>query len=263
MLLGIDHVLIAVQDVDHAIGDYRRLGFAVLRGGTHPRWGTHNALVPLADGSYFELIGVTDRMLALQSPFSRNVLQALERDNRLAGFALDSDDLDTDVAAIRKRGIQINDPEAGGRARPDGQHVEWRSARCKDDSLPFLIQDVTPRELRIPAPADGIGQGLRLAAVTMGAKDPDVEEKKYTKLVGTNASGRLNLPRGGIRFEKSERIGLLRVTLWAEQLEPIMEYWRTRDVSFDREEIKGRTLLAPRETSGAPIDMMIGNPNSN
>src|SRR5262249_39708681 len=52
----LDHVVIAVSDLDQAIADYRRLGFTVNPGGVHHGGASHNALVVFADGSYFELI---------------------------------------------------------------------------------------------------------------------------------------------------------------------------------------------------------------
>ncbi len=125
MLIGIDHVLIAVEDLDIAVETYERLGFQVLRGGKHPNMGTHNALVPLADGTYLELIGVWDGELAAQAaPF---VLAALERENRLARFVLASDNLDADVIAIRARGFDVGDAQAGEREAPTGK--KWRGAR--------------------------------------------------------------------------------------------------------------------------------------
>src|SRR5205823_4945238 len=42
------------------------------------------------------------------------------------------------------RGAQV-----GGRIRPDGVRIEWRTALLAAP-LPFLIQDITPRELRVP-----------------------------------------------------------------------------------------------------------------
>ena len=41
----LDHVVIRVNDLDHAIDDYRNLGFTVVRGGEHPGWGSRNALI--------------------------------------------------------------------------------------------------------------------------------------------------------------------------------------------------------------------------
>jgi catechol 2,3-dioxygenase-like lactoylglutathione lyase family enzyme len=56
MSLPLDHIVIAVQDLERTIADYQSLGFNVLRGGEHPGRSTHNALVVFADGVYFELI---------------------------------------------------------------------------------------------------------------------------------------------------------------------------------------------------------------
>ena len=49
MLLGIDHLVIAVPDLATAQRQYEALGFTVVPGGRHPV-GTHNALVAFADG---------------------------------------------------------------------------------------------------------------------------------------------------------------------------------------------------------------------
>ena len=102
MIIGVDHILIATDDLELAIETYQALGFQVLRGGEHPGRGTYNALVPLADGTYLELMGVRDRDLAEQFPPSRRVVERLDHENRLATFALDSDNLENDVAAIRE-----------------------------------------------------------------------------------------------------------------------------------------------------------------
>ena len=56
MPLALDHIVIAVADLDRAMVDYRALGFQVLPGGQHPGRTSHNALVVFADGAYLELI---------------------------------------------------------------------------------------------------------------------------------------------------------------------------------------------------------------
>ena len=57
MLKAVDHLVIAVRDLEKASDDYRDLGFSVVPGGRHPGVGTYNALIAFADTSYFELIG--------------------------------------------------------------------------------------------------------------------------------------------------------------------------------------------------------------
>ena len=67
MFLGIDHLVIAVTDPDHATAQLERvLGLAATNGGRHDALGTFNRLVWLGD-TYVELIGVFDRALAERS----------------------------------------------------------------------------------------------------------------------------------------------------------------------------------------------------
>src|SRR5439155_20766639 len=54
--LQLDHLVIRVHDLDQAVKDFTALGFTVTLGGEHPGWGSRNALIPFADGSYLELI---------------------------------------------------------------------------------------------------------------------------------------------------------------------------------------------------------------
>ena len=64
MLLGIDHLVIAVRDPDAAAATMEAdLGLAVTGGGRHEHAGTFNRLAFLGD-TYLELIGVFDRALA-------------------------------------------------------------------------------------------------------------------------------------------------------------------------------------------------------
>src|SRR2546425_8217492 len=67
MLLGIDHLAIAVADPDDAATRLERdLGLAATGGGRHDALGTLNRLVWLGD-TYLELIGVFERALAERS----------------------------------------------------------------------------------------------------------------------------------------------------------------------------------------------------
>ncbi len=184
MIIAVDHILIAVESVEKAMEVYRRLGFQVLPGGEHPRMGTYNALVPLSDGAYLELIGVKDQARAQQFPNTIQVVKALARENRLAAFALESNDLPTDVKALRERGLQIGDPAEGERLRPDGKKVAWRTAHFQDPNLPFLIQDVTPHHVRVPEPSKGLGQHAWLAEVQVFAENVPDASRVWKDLLG-------------------------------------------------------------------------------
>ena len=113
MVTGIDHLVIVVPNLDAAIRGYRELGFTVVEGGRHPV-GTHNALIAFADGAYLELLAF-DR----ESPQHR-WWRPLQKGGGLVDFCLATDDLLADTRAFRAAGVDIADPTAQSRVRPDG-----------------------------------------------------------------------------------------------------------------------------------------------
>lgn len=255
MILGIDHVLVAVDDLDIAIETYERLGFQVLRGGKHPNMGTHNALVPLADGTYLELIGVWDTELAQErAPY---VVAALANENRLARFVLESNDLDGDVIAMRARGFDIGDAQAGERERPDGQRVAWRSALPADARFPFVIQDVTPREIRIPAPTYGIGQNVRMGDVNVGVVDLKTATEAYKKLLGEDGEdGWFELTRGAVILKDVDTERILQLVLEADNPLEVINAWQGGEVEFKQQFIGGIGItLEPLNTLGVPLQL--------
>lgn len=256
MIIGIDHVLVAVEDLAKAGEVYRCLGFHVSPGGEHPTVGTHNALVSLADGSYLELIAVKTRELAEQIPFGRLVLESLARHNRLAGFALETDELTGDVQAIRDRGLTVFKAPPGGRTRPDGQQVAWRTAHPEDPRLPFLIQDSTPRQLRVPPPREGIGATARMGWVEVGAADLQPATTFYTQLLGERpVDGTFRQQRGNIRLSQSfSDEGVQMVAVLVQDLAAIAAAWQAQSLGFYDEHIRGMgRVLVPQDTGGARI----------
>jgi catechol 2,3-dioxygenase-like lactoylglutathione lyase family enzyme len=78
---GIDHLIVAVRDLDRSQRLWQALGFAPTRRGFHQTGGTANHLLML-DGTYIELLGVADR--TAPSPY----LTMAEQDPGLWGIAL-------------------------------------------------------------------------------------------------------------------------------------------------------------------------------
>jgi catechol 2,3-dioxygenase-like lactoylglutathione lyase family enzyme len=146
MLLGIDHLVIAVHDPAAAADRMEAvLGLSVTGGGEHDGAGTWNRLAFLGD-TYLELIGVRDRpQVEANEAFAvgRAALRVLdERREGLATFALASDDVAGDVERLRAAGASIAVPVPGSRTRPDGGVVRWRTAfpSLGPDQPPFLIE---------------------------------------------------------------------------------------------------------------------------
>jgi catechol 2,3-dioxygenase-like lactoylglutathione lyase family enzyme len=150
MLTRLDHLVILVRDLAQAAEDYTALGFRVTPGGTHADGLTHNALIAFVDGSYLELIAFVDPDAAEDNVW--NWRRFLAAGGGLIDYCVASDDLAADVALFQRQGFTLNGPTPGGRKRPDGQELRWLSASFWQlgRELPFLIQDLTSRELRVP-----------------------------------------------------------------------------------------------------------------
>jgi len=146
MLQGIDHLVIVVQDLDRAARDYEELGFTVVPGGKHPV-GSHNALVAFADGSYLEIIAF------YREATDHRWWNPLQQNERLVDYCMQTDDLPGDTNRLREVGVAIKDPVPLSRTRPDGYELKWIVSLTTGSHrgvAPLLIQDVTPRQERIP-----------------------------------------------------------------------------------------------------------------
>ena len=149
MLTRLDHLVILVRDLELASADYERLGFAVTPGGEHADGLTRNALIPFEDGTYFELISFLDPEDPTDNVWGWRGFYPQEG---LIDYCAASDDLDPDVRRLESLGFAVDGPDDGGRRLPDGTDIRWHSARIRQENriFPFLIEDLTPRELRVP-----------------------------------------------------------------------------------------------------------------
>ena len=150
MLLGIDHMIIAIDEPDAAIEALAQtLGVdAGDAGGRHPGWGTFNRLLWLGD-TYVELLGIDDPDLAKTSWLGAPALRRLESGEGLVSWALASDSLDMDADRMAASGAPLVTRMPGHRPRPDGRVARWRLALPPVVGIehPFLIEhDTTAAE---------------------------------------------------------------------------------------------------------------------
>jgi catechol 2,3-dioxygenase-like lactoylglutathione lyase family enzyme len=180
MSFSLDHVVIAVNDLDRSVSEYAALGFTVLRGGEHPQRGSITALIVFEDGSYFELIAFPHPVQGFRW---WEILQ--KAGPGFVDYALLSEDIEQDLESARLRGLVMGDTEAGGRLTPDNERVEWKTARSPTSDVPFLCGDVTPRALRVPEGdvrahvngAKGIG------SITVAVRDLAASVGRYEALL--------------------------------------------------------------------------------
>lgn len=169
MSLKLHHVVVLVKDLQQAIEDYKKLGFVVTPGGVHIGGISRNALILLKDGTYLELLAIRPgiRTIILKILYKIGILRLLQKskygitlrfygrsfdlEEGIIDFALLSDNLSTDIAQIKNRGIFLTKPLAAGRYRPDGQLLHWKMLAPLIKELPFLITGLKPAILPDPA----------------------------------------------------------------------------------------------------------------
>jgi catechol 2,3-dioxygenase-like lactoylglutathione lyase family enzyme len=184
---SIDHVVIAVRDLAAASADYGALGLTVTPGGEHTGGMTHNALISFADGAYFELIAFKNP----DQPQDHRWWPLFSRGEGFVDFALLSSDLEAEAERLAAAGLTVKGPHDGGRLRPDGQRIAWRSMTLESSPatrLPFVIQDVTPRELRVPggaATAHALGV-TGVAGVVVAVADLTASVPAFAALLETD-----------------------------------------------------------------------------
>ncbi len=206
MILGIDHLVIAVADLEAASEELSAgLGLEVVEGGRHLTLGTRNALCWLGD-SYLELLAVTDPALAARSWIGAPALATLALGGGLATYALASDDLGGDIRRLRSAGSNVIGPLPGERLRPDGQAERWLLALLPElapDRPPFLIEHLPgspewrPDARRHREEGGHRGGRVRLRRLEIPVADPEAVAEAYRRELALQPEPR-GLPSPGM-----------------------------------------------------------------
>lgn len=191
MTRRIDHLVVAVHDLEGAAAFYRNLGFQVGARNRHP-WGTENRIIQLS-GSFIELIALGEGAdipphAAGSFSFGAFVRDYLQHREGLAMLVLDSPDAEADAALFARQGIGSFAPfhfERTGR-RPDGSEtkVAFTLAFAADESAPraafFVCQQHFPENFWNPEFQRHDNKALAVGSVTLAARDPARHETFLT-----------------------------------------------------------------------------------
>jgi catechol 2,3-dioxygenase-like lactoylglutathione lyase family enzyme len=253
MIQGIDHLVMVVNDLQQAAKDYEQLGFTVVPGGRHPV-GSHNALVSFSDGSYIELIAF------YREAVEHRWWHPLQKGERLVDFCLQTDDLEGDTEKLRAAGVTINPPVPWSRTRPDGYELKWLLSLAIGNHrgvAPFLIQDLTPREERIPRQFEHSNGATGIGPVTIAVSDLSTIGDWYKSLLEVEGERFEHGALGGegIRFKIGPHI-LQFVTPVSPQT-PLVDWLRTFGPSPYSAALRSRqphsVVLDPKLTHGANL----------
>lgn len=114
------------------------LGEDFVDGGIHPGFGTRNRVLPLAGGTYLEVVSVLDHPASDKVPFGQLVRERSAVGGGWIGWVVSVDD----ITAVE---LRLGRPSVlGNRHRPDGFDLQWRQIGVQglqaDPQLPFVVQ---------------------------------------------------------------------------------------------------------------------------
>jgi hypothetical protein len=105
----------------------------------------------------------------------------------LVGFALRTDDIRADAVRLQASGFTVSNIIPGERRRQDGVVVRWEVVLLDGGFAPFLIQDLTPREWRIPndpAMTTHANRAVGLRGVEIAVRSMADSWDRYIRLFG-------------------------------------------------------------------------------
>jgi hypothetical protein len=254
-----DHAVVVVPSLKRAVQSFERLRFCVVPGGrTGP---VHNALILFSDGTYIELTtnrfsvvrpvyralnaaGLMGRLAAKRKDMLHRFLPLIGARQGAIDWCIRVDDIRGAVRRLRDAGVEMVDEMEFDRERPDGQVARWLLAGPRDVRLPFLIEDLTPVEIRVPfrdlcTHPNGV-TGIRRLVLPHEAK------ATFERALGPVLRGEPgsttdeSAPLGSVMVEGSRREEALTEPYRLELLRP-----GGKDEDLD-----------PKETFGAPIKLV-------
>ena len=207
-VVGLDHVVILVRDLDRAAETWRRLGFTLAPRGTHSaHMGTANHTVMLGP-DYVELIGVVAET-DYNAP-SRGLLE--RRGEGIERAALATDDAAAGVEEIRARGLDGTGPLNFGRpvTLPDGSRTEarfkvfhWPLDEAPAGLRIFACQHLTRDAVWIPELQRHANGAKHIVRVEITSEDPQGDAAHMARLLDEPAEsgpdGALSVRPGGGR----------------------------------------------------------------
>ena len=211
MLTALDHVVIAVRDLEAASQRYGELlGLGPSWAGEHPHLGTRNTLYRLGN-TYLELLSPIPSAPGLGARWLEGHFDRYGEG--LAALAFATDDVEDARAALEARGIDTADPEPGegvhADSNADGEDPRvrrWTNLRISPKAsrgvVVFLIEHRSPPEALPPAPfeAERSAAVAALDHVVIHSADPESTRVFYGDALGLRLALDKEFPRFGTRL---------------------------------------------------------------
>jgi len=209
-LIGLDHAVVVVRDLDKAAENWKRLGFTISPRGTHSaKMGTGNTTIML-DPDYIELLGVLDET-EHNAPTRAFVAKRGEGIERIAFTAVDSA---AGAEEIRARGYAALGPTDFERpvTMPDGTQsaARFRTFQWPIEEAPaglriFACQHKTRETVWIPELMKHANGAKRLKQALIVSPEPGQDAAHLGRMTDrelkTAPDGAIAVPSGADRAD--------------------------------------------------------------
>ena len=209
-VIGIDHAVVMVKDLDQAAENYKRLGFTISPRGTHSaHMGSGNYTI-MFDPDYMELLGVLTPT-EHNAPARAFLERSGEGIERIAFTAVDSAD---GAEEIRARGYVPIGPTDFERpvTMPNGtvsaarfRTFQWPTAEAPGGVRIFACQHKTRETVWIPELMKHANGAKRLKQVLIVTPDPAQDAAHLSRMIDRDgkaeADGAVTVPSGGDRAD--------------------------------------------------------------
>jgi hypothetical protein len=183
--LELDHVSICGSSLDALSQTLAAAGLNPNLGGPHGNGITQMASIGFDDASYIELIAPIKPGATAGSDWAKY----MSEDAVTCAWAVSTNVLLQEVDRLKNAGIAVKAPESGSRKRPDGMSIEWKTANVgpgtPGSTLPFIIEDQTPRAWRVQTSASVKGAPVYgVENVVLGVNNLDAAIALFRKAYG-------------------------------------------------------------------------------
>jgi hypothetical protein len=147
------------------------LGTEFHDGGVHPRFGTRNMILPMANDTYLEVVEVLDHPASDKAPFGQAVRARSALGGGWLGWVVAVDDIAVLEQRLGREAVN------GNRHRPDGTELTWKqvgvNGLISDPQLPFFVEWLSPKEMH---PSAGADKAFSLACLEIAGDPQRVSE---------------------------------------------------------------------------------------
>ncbi|PZU84699.1 MAG: VOC family protein [Chelatococcus sp.] len=187
-VLSLDHIVIAVSDLDVAAERWRKLGFAVSPRGLHSAYlGTANHTIMFED-DYVELLGVLS-----PTEFNAPTRDFLARGAGLERLAMRTDDAEAGLAALRRDGFTDStgpfefrrpvDLDDGNTGEAGFRIFQWPLEPAPGDVRLFACQHLTRETVWLPSLVKHRNGARGLKRIEIAVADPQAEAELCGRLL--------------------------------------------------------------------------------